>query len=151
MKFNIRVATIGDSKFIRESQLAMAFETEKLRLDPALLQKGVDAVLENPLKGHYYIAVDPSGAPVACLFAMPEWSDWRNATVLWIHSLYVVPSARKHGVFKQMYAHLKSMVESSDDYRGLRLFVDKRNEPAKLAYLRVGMSADHYELFEWLK
>ena len=63
----------------------------------------------------------------------------------------MIPSERKSGVFKQMYAYLKSMVESSDAYRGLRLFVDKRNEAAKLAYLRVGMSADHYELFEWLK
>lgn len=151
MNFVIREAVQNDADFIRDCQLKMALETENMHLDGLVVEKGVLAVLRDPGKGRYYLALTETGVPVACLLSMPEWSDWRNATVLWIHSLYVIPSERKSGVFKQMYAYLKAMVEASDAYRGLRLYVDKRNEAAKLAYVRVGMSADHYELFEWLK
>lgn len=151
MSWKIREGNHSDSKFIQEAQLRMAEETESLRLDPATVAKGVAAVLDDPSKGRYFVAEGPDGSLVACLLTMPEWSDWRNGTVLWIHSLYVLPEHRQGGVFKALYAHLKAMVESTNAFRGIRLYVNKRNERAKQAYLRAGMSADHYELFEWMK
>jgi GNAT superfamily N-acetyltransferase len=151
MSWRIREAHRSDTDFITTAQIRMAEETESLRLDPAVVAIGVGAVLDDLAKGRYFVAESASGAVVACLLTLPEWSDWRNGTVLWIHSLYVIPEYRKSGVFKAMYAHLKSMVDSSDAFRGLRLYVDKRNEAAKQAYARAGMSAEHYELFEWMK
>ena len=85
------------------------------------------------------------------LMTVPEWSDWRNGTVLWVHSVYVVPEARRQGVFTAMYGHLRSAVERSDDLVGLRLYVDRANEPAQRVYEAMGMSRDHYHLYEWLK
>ena len=151
MSLVIREAVQRDARFIQDCQMKMALETENLNLDNLLVEKGVLAVLRDSTKGRYYLAETEGGVAVACLLTIPEWSDWRNGTVLWIHSLYVIPSERKSGVFKSMYAYLKNKVESSDAYRGVRLYVDKRNELAKQAYVRAGMSAEHYDLYEWLK
>jgi ribosomal protein S18 acetylase RimI-like enzyme len=85
------------------------------------------------------------------LLAIPEWSDWRNGTVLWIHSLYVIPEARRHGVFKKMYLNLKTQVEQSLELVGLRLYVDRQNKSAQKIYDKLGMNKEHYELYEWLK
>ena len=43
------------------------------------------------------------------------------------------------------------MVRNSDKYAGLRLYVDKTNTSAQEVYTRLGMSKEHYELYEWLK
>ncbi|MHC4388645.1 MAG: GNAT family N-acetyltransferase, partial [Planctomycetota bacterium] len=68
-----------------------------------------------------------------------------------MHSLYVIPKARQRGVFRKLYQHLKKQVELSDDLVGLRLYVDKRNKAAQEVYDRLGMTKEHYDLFEWLK
>ena len=46
---------------------------------------------------------------------------------------------------------IKSIVEESDKYMGLRLYVDKTNLKAQKVYNRVGMDGEHYKLFEWFK
>jgi ribosomal protein S18 acetylase RimI-like enzyme len=149
---SVREAKPHDHSFIVQAQVSMAFETEGLTLFEGVVERGVQAVLDDPAKGKYYLAVDSStDQPLACLLTIPEWSDWRNGTVLWIHSLYVSPSARKTGIFKILYDHLKKKVETSPDLRGIRLYVDKRNQRAQDAYERVGMSKEHYEMYEWLK
>lgn len=147
---NIRPAAQEDRDIIAKFQIAMAFETEGLKLVEPTVLLGVSAVLADPSKGKYYVATKGKEV-VAVLLTTPEWSDWRNGTVLWIHSLYVLPEHRGQKVFKQMYAHLKSMVESSKDLRGLRLYVEKRNISAQGVYQSIGMSAEHYDLYEWLK
>ena len=83
--------------------------------------------------------------------AIPEWSDWRNGTVLWIHSLYVIPEARGQGVFKKLYSNLEKQVEQSSELTGIRLYVDKQNRSAQKVYEKLGMNKHHYELYEWLK
>ncbi len=82
---------------------------------------------------------------------IPEWSDWRNGTILWIHSLYVVPEVRRKGVFTKLYQYLKQRVEGSDELMGLRLYVDKNNTGAQKVYENLGMNKDHYVMYEWLK
>jgi GNAT superfamily N-acetyltransferase len=136
--------------FIAKSQVAMALETEDYKLDLAIVSKGVQKVIETPSLGHYYIALIDE-KPVACLLTVPEWSDWRNSTVLWIHSVYVADDFRRKGIYKRMYTHLKEMVLSSSEYAGLRLYVDKRNTDALEVYHRLGMESHHYDLCEWLK
>jgi RimJ/RimL family protein N-acetyltransferase len=152
---HIRKAQPEDIAFIIQSQIAMARETEKLELDPATVAQGVTAVFGPAVMGDYYVAVetsDPSDPQViACLLTLVEWSDWRNGNVLWIHSAYVVPEKRGIRVFATMYEHLKQLVQSSAALRGIRLYVDKTNEPAKKVYEKLGMSKEHYELFEWMK
>ncbi len=146
----IRPGLLYDHEVIADFQVRMAKETENLDLDPNIVQKGVQAVFDDPAKGKYWVA-EVNKTVAGSLLTIPEWSDWRNGTVLWIHSLYVLPEFRGQGVFKSLYAHLEEMVKSSNDYRGLRLYVDKTNLKAKKVYEKIGMSSEHYELYEWLK
>jgi ribosomal protein S18 acetylase RimI-like enzyme len=135
---------------IADFQVAMAWESEQLRLDPPTVFKGVSAVFDDPAKGKYWLA-EVGGEVVGCLLTIPEWSDWRNGTILWIHSVYVHPDHRQRGVYRQLYTHLREMVEASGDLRGLRLYVEKSNTRAQAVYEKLGMSGEHYHLYEWLK
>lgn len=146
----IRKAQPEDIAFIIQSQIAMAKETERMELDPGIVAQGVAAVFGPGVMGDYFVA-DEDGKPVACLLTLEEWSDWRNGKVLWIHSLYVLPEKRGQKIYSKMYDHLKQMVQSSTQYRGLRLYVDKTNESAQKVYAKHGMSKEHYELYEWMK
>lgn len=150
MNIQIRPGLLFDIHVIADYQVKMAWETEQLKLDPPTVELGVTAVFDDPSKGKYWLA-EVNGEVVGCLLTVPEWSDWRNGTVLWIHSVYVKPEFRKHGVFRKLYTHLRTMVESSSDLRGLRLYVEKANHPAQKVYESLGMSGEHYHLYEWLK
>ena len=146
----IRKAEKKDIRTIAEFQQKMARETENLQLDETVLVKGVGSVFENPSLGFYLLAQD-EGRVIASMLLTPEWSDWRNSLFLWIQSLYVIPEYRKKGVFRMMYDHVRNMVSESDEYAGLKLYVDKGNTRAQEVYRRVGMEASHYNLFEWNK
>ena len=94
----IRRGRREDAPYIIDFQIRMAKEAEDLTLDRPTVEKGVQAVFDDPHKGAYWIA-ELDGEVAGCLLTVPEWSDWRNGTVLWIHSVYVIPSARRRGVF----------------------------------------------------
>ncbi|MEN8121156.1 MAG: GNAT family N-acetyltransferase [Bacteroidota bacterium] len=146
----IKKAKISDVKSIIDFQQKMAKETENLDLDIEILTKGVNTAFNDPSKGIYYVATEQNKV-VASLLTTYEWSDWRNGCVLWIQSVYVLPEFRQKGVFNKMYQHLKSMVEKSDKYLGLRLYVDLTNTKAQKVYDRVGMDGEHYKMYEWFK
>ncbi len=150
MSAKIRPGLLFDIDTIADFQEKMALETENMKLDPPTVRRGVTAVMDDPSKGKYWVA-EIDGKVAGCLLTVPEWSDWRNGTVLWIHSVYVTPEFRKHGVYKSLYTHLKEMVNESQDLRGLRLYVDKTNLKAQKVYENLGMSCEHYQLFEWMK
>jgi len=146
----IRKAKLSDAKRIVELQQQMAQETEGLKLKRDVVSKGVRGVFREPARGTYWVAEEKEKV-LGVLLAIPEWSDWRNGTVLWIHSLYVIPQARRRGIFKKLYSNLKEQVERSPELMGLRLYVDKANKSAQKVYEKLGMSREHYELYEWLK
>jgi GNAT superfamily N-acetyltransferase len=146
----IRPATRSDAPTLVDFQVRMAAETEGMTLDPQTVTLGVAALFDHPERGQYYMA-EEDGSPAGCLLTIPEWSDWRNGTVLWIHSVYVRPEFRRRGVFRAFYASLRRKVESDPTLKGLRLYVDKRNTSAQNTYTAMGMNGEHYQLFEWLK
>jgi GNAT superfamily N-acetyltransferase len=146
---NVRQAVLEDRALIVAFQQRMADETEGMTLDADVLSEGVRAALLDPVKGEYLIA-ERDGEPVGCLLTVREWSDWRNGEVIWIHSVYVIPEARRQGIFKQLYLYLRRMVERDDELKGLRLYVHRDNTLAQSAYRSLGMDGDHYRLFEWM-
>lgn len=150
MNLTIREASLGDAKSIIDFQIKMAWETEKINLDRAILEKGVISVFNDPNKGTYFVA-EADGDVVASLLITFEWSDWRNGTVWWIQSVYVVEAFRGKGIFAKMYQFLVEKVKKIPSLAGLRLYVDATNETAKKVYGRLGMNGDHYQLYEWLK
>jgi len=146
---HIRSGSPADAETIAEFQLRMARETEGLALDEATVSRGVRAVFDDPARGRYWLA-EIDGQVAACLLTVPEWSDWRNGTVLWIHSLYVRPEFRKRGVFRGLYEHLRGLVEADEALKGLRLYVETSNVSARKAYEAMGLDCEHYRMYEWL-
>lgn len=150
----IRPALPRDAEAIVDFQIRMALETEELELDPDVVARGVGAVLKDSTKGQYWVAgvADAGGRHlVGSLLTTYEWSDWRDGTVLWVQSVYVVPALRGRGIYRRLYEYLRDMVLASPDLRGIRLYVDRRNLAAQRVYERLGMSREHYEMFEWMK
>ncbi len=146
----ITQATRDHIEILANWQVSMALESEGMTLDLATVVSGVTKVFDEPQIGFYLLAVKED-TPVGCCLVLREWSDWRNGYVLWIHSVYTLSSQRREGVFKAIYNHLKYSVMDHKDLRGLRLYVDRGNKVARQVYEKMGMSCDHYELFEWMK
>ena len=145
-----RRAHPGDLQSIVDFQLAMAWETEELRLDPLICADGVRAVFDKPSLGQYYIAEKDSRVAGVTLTTY-EWSEWRNGVVWWIQSVYVLPEFRKQGIYSGIYAFIRGLAESDSAVRGIRLYVDRRNAAAQEVYARLGMNGEHYQVFEWMK
>ncbi len=145
-----RDANPTDAPAIVDFQIAMAHETEHFALDRAVCTRGVEAVFADPSRGRYFVA-DDGAKLVASLMITPEWSDWRNGVVWWIQSVYVVPEARRRGVYAGLYEHVKRIAEGDAKVKGIRLYVDRRNTSAQEVYRRMGMNGEHYQVFEWMK
>jgi ribosomal protein S18 acetylase RimI-like enzyme len=88
-----------------------------------------------------------AGRPVGQLLITFEWSDWRNRMVWWIQSVYVVPDARRHGVFRALFDTARREAHAAGA-GGLRLYVDVSNTRAQAVYTALGMNGDHYRVFE---
>ena len=145
-----REARRKDQGVIVEFQLEMARETERLKLDPQVVSKGVAEVFESPYRGTYYVA-ERSGLVIGSLLIIPEWSDWRNGEVWWIHSVFLQSSERGKKIFTAFYQFIKDLCQKGKNTRGLRLYVDKTNAHAQQVYQKLGMTNHHYDLYEWMK
>ncbi len=146
----VRKAITDDIVSIVDFQLKMAAETEGVQLDEPTVIKGVLAVVEDDSKGQYYVT-EINGKVVASLLTTFEWSDWRNGTILWIQSVYVLKEHRRKGIYRNMYSHIKGLVLENEKLNGIRLYADKSNTTAHKTYQELGMNHDHYITFEWLK
>jgi GNAT superfamily N-acetyltransferase len=147
---HLKTGDYSEHALIADFQIKMAMETESLMLDHSTVMAGVKKILDEPERGEYLVAYDDHKV-IGSMLILSEWSDWRNRTIWWIHSLYVLPEYRKKGVFKVMFAHLKKQMEERADIGGIRLYVDKRNTSARQVYEKLGMDGDHYQVFELMK
>ena len=111
--FLVRPALPEEAPTLIDFQLRLARESEGLELVPEVLARGVHAVFADPAKGRYWVALTAgnTGRIAGCLLTTDEWSDWRNGTILWIQSVYVLPEERGRGVYRSLYETLKRTVE----------------------------------------
>lgn len=147
MTVHIRAAEVRDLDFIAHGNAAMALETEHKHLDPPTVARGVRAAFEDPARGRYFVA-EIDGAVVGQLMLTYEWSDWRNGMFWWIQSVYVVPEARRRGVFRALYAYVETLARSTPGICGLRLYVEAANRRAQQTYLGCGMVDAGYVVME---
>lgn len=140
----VRRGESRDSATIAVFNLRMAFETEKRRLNPTILERGVRAVFEDPRRGTYYVA-ELSGHVVGCLLVTHEWSDWRNGDVWWLQSVYVDPDHRRRGAFRAMYAHVESLAREANAI-ALRLYLERHNAHARETYASLGFEPTDYDI-----
>ena len=144
---SITTGATDDAQAIAAFQIAMARETENYALDPETVQKGVERMLAMPDRGFYVVAKNICNTLISSLLVLKEWSDWRNTDVWWVHSLYVEPKHRRQGVFRHMMAYVEERARDNG-VAGIRLYVERENHDAKAVYAALGMSNDHYELYE---
>jgi GNAT superfamily N-acetyltransferase len=147
MTLIVRTAIAADLMTIVRFNAALALETEGRTLDPERLRRGVEAVLEDPEKGRYYVA-EEHGRTVGQVLVTFEWSDWRNGYFWWLQSVYVTERSRGRGVFQEMFNHLNTLVRSERQVCGLRLYVARGNSKAQQAYRNVGMADSGYSVLE---
>lgn len=126
---------------------AMALETEHKQLDPAVVERGVQGVLDQPARGRYLVA-HQGGPLLGALMLTHEWSDWRCGDWWWIQSVYVVPEARRLGVFRALYQHVHAAAAARGDVCGLRLYVEQDNQRAQATYVALGMEDASYRVME---
>jgi len=150
MKILIRKAIEEDLPTIVDFQMAMALETENLKLEESIVKKGVSAAFHDSAKGQYFVT-EIDNEIAASLMITFEWSDWRNGMVYWIQSVYVEKKFRRMGIYSKMYTHIQEIVKNDENIRGIRLYVDKTNTRAQMTYKKTGMNGEHYQLFEWMK
>jgi GNAT superfamily N-acetyltransferase len=144
----IRKAVLSDARVLADFNIKLALETEHLRLEPKVALAGVRALLRDSTKGIYFVAETPDAGVVGQLLITYEWSDWRNANIWWIQSVYVRSDFRGRGVFKSLFEHLTKLARKSKQVWSLRLYVEKQNESAKRTYVKLGMKEMYYDVFE---
>jgi GNAT superfamily N-acetyltransferase len=142
----IRSAGAEDIDALVAGNMALAEETESVRLDADTLRHGIEALLESRAPGRYWVA-ELDGRVVGQLLITYEWSDWRNRMVWWLQSVYVVPEARGRGVMRALYGAARHEALTAGT-GGLRLYVDISNSRAQAVYTALGMKGDHYRVFE---
>ncbi|MDI6401453.1 N-acetyltransferase [Balneolaceae bacterium ANBcel3] len=143
----VRNATIADAAEISRFNIAMAWETEQKRLNKSLVEEGVKVLCRTPEHG-FYMAAEIDGLMVGTLMITKEWSDWRNGFFWWIQSVYVLPEYRRRGVYRKLYATIKTMAAEKEGVCGCRLYVEKENILAQQVYSKLGMEETRYKILE---
>lgn len=148
MPWSIRPATLQEAATIIDFNCKLAEESEGKILEPNLIEAGVKTGLSDKGKALYFIAMEKEGKIVGQTMVTFEWSDWRNGWIWWIQSVYVVPEARRQGVFKALFEHIRQEAKARPDVIGLRLYVEDNNVRAHETYLNLGMKKAGYFVLE---
>ena len=147
MPISIRQAVPADAAIVVEFNRLLAEESEGKTLDVAVLAAGVAAGLADPHKSIYFLA-EEDGLALGQIMFTTEWSDWRNGWFWWIQSVYVRPEARRRGIFRALFEHVRQAALAAGDAIGLRLYVEQENHIAQQTYRHLGMDDAGYLVFE---
>jgi GNAT superfamily N-acetyltransferase len=139
----VRPARPEDAETIAAFNQAMARETEDLALDADTVRAGVHAVLADPARGRYFVA-ESDGQLCGVAMITYEWSDWRNAWLWWLQSVYVQPQHRRRGAFTALFRSIVDVARDAGGVCGIRLYVDRRNALAIHTYDRLGLAETGY-------
>ncbi len=151
----IRTANEGDIEAIARHNILLARETETRELDPLTVHAGVAAMFTEKSKGFYLVAEEPGNDKgnknkemvIGSLMITFEWSDWRNANMWWIQSVYVLEKYRSTGVFGKLFRRMRDLAASKGVCL-LRLYVENENELAQKVYKSLGMRQCRYQMWE---
>ena len=97
----IREACESDLSILIEYNRALAKETENLSLNTNVLQLDIQNALK--LKNCHYFVAELDGNVVGQTMITSEWSDWRNAEMWWLQSVYVHLNRVTGDKFKLLY------------------------------------------------
>jgi len=143
----IRPAIAEDAPVVAEFNRRLARETEGRELDADTVEAGVRALLADPSKGRYYVAVE-AGEVIGQIMHTHGWSDWGEGDIWWVPSVYVRAARRGQGVFTGLFRHLEALALRDRGVRALRLYVERNNAPAQAVYRKLGLHGGEYEVME---
>jgi GNAT superfamily N-acetyltransferase len=147
MPLTIRRATPADAGIVTEFNRLLALESEGKTLDLAVLRSGVEAALADTAKAWYFLCHD-QGEILGQTMLTFEWSDWRNGWIWWIQSVYVRSDARRRGVFRLLFEHIRTLATQTPGVVGIRLYVERDNDTAQQTYERMGLERTTYLVME---
>jgi len=147
MPIEIRLANSADWPTIVEFNCLLASESEGKQLERRHVEPGVKALLADPRKGRYFLALS-EGRIIGQLMHTYEWSDWRNGDIWWLQSVYIHPDFRRQGVFRALFDRLRGEAEADPAVVGLRLYVEEQNTRAHETYRNLGLSEGGYFVME---
>lgn len=145
----IREATRADAVLVAEFNIRLAAESEDMTLDPDTVRAGVTALLDDPSKGRYWLAV-AGGEVLGQIMVTWEWSDWRNGMYWWVQSVYVHPAHRRQGIFSALYRHVEQLAMADSAACGIRLYVEHNNHRARDTYAALGMEPSGHVVMQSL-
>lgn len=143
---SVRHACLSDAERIAELNVRLAWETERLRLNPQVVLNGVRAVISDATKGWYLVA-DAGELVIGQIMLTFEWSDWQNAMRWWIQSVYVDVDWRRQGVFAALLTRVVSEARA-EGVCAIRLYVAHENESALAVYGRLGFRRSGHLVME---
>ena len=144
---DIRRATPADAGIVTDFNRLLALESEGKTLDLAVLRPGVEAALADEAKAWYFLCED-AGDIVGQTMLTFEWSDWRNGWIWWIQSVYVRAEARRRGIFRMLFEHIRDRAKQTPGVVGIRLYVETENVSAQQTYERLGLDRTSYLVME---
>jgi ribosomal protein S18 acetylase RimI-like enzyme len=145
MALHIRPATPTDEPTVVRFNQLLAHESEGKTLHEPTLRAGVRALLADRHRGFYTLA-ERGGEVVGQVLITFEWSDWRNGWYWWVQSVYVIADARREGVFRALFEHLKEQATADPTVIGMRLYVERENTRAQATYTAMDMTDEGYNL-----
>lgn len=147
MTINFREATADDLHVISDFNCRLAQETEGKALSAKTVQDGVRRGLQQGDEVQYFVAVD-GDTIVGQIMLTREWSDWRDGWAVWIQSVYVHADYRGQGVFRQLFEHVKTILQQQPDVIMIRLYVEQDNTTAMRSYDKLGFVDPGYKVME---
>ena len=142
----IREACESDLSILIEYNRALAKETENLSLNTNVLRLGIQNALK--LENCHYFVAELDGNVVGQTMITSEWSDWRNAEMWWLQSVYVHPDYRKRGVFHSIFKYIEIISKKNHSVKSLRLYVMQNNVVGLKTYRNIGMDDSGYLVYE---
>ncbi|MHC4356217.1 MAG: GNAT family N-acetyltransferase [Planctomycetota bacterium] len=133
----VRLAEERDIGTLAKFNVALAWETERKKLEMPVVTRGLQTLLNNPQHGFYTVA-ELGGRVVGCIMITYEWSDWRCGH----------PEFRRQGVFRKLYEYLKEKASDEPNVCGFRLYVEHSNLAGQSTYAGLGMEEVSYKFFE---
>ena len=145
-KIIVREARESDLLTLVDYNQALAKETENLALDKSILRLGIKNALKRQ-NCHYFVA-ELDDNVIGQTMITSEWSDWRNAEMWWMQSVYVHPDYRKRGVFHSIFKHIEIISSKNHSVKSLRIYVMQNNLVGIKTYKKLGMDNSGYLVYE---
>ncbi len=123
----------------------------RLPVHPARLTSAVETLLQSSPEAVWLVVarLDHTHAPPVGVVVAHRWVSTKfSGNSLWIETLYVAPSARRHGVGRRLVAHVVERARE-EGIRGIDLEAYRMNAPASYLYRALGfrrLSRERYSL-----